>query len=67
MPLAAGGAFAATDLDGGGGEKREGWPVCLFQASQIRNSDIENTTHRIVRRVSFMGGAFFGYTRQGIR
>ena len=37
-----------------GGAKNEGWPLCLFQPSQSRNSEAENTTQRMVRRISFM-------------
>ena len=38
----------------GAGTKNDGCPLCLFQASQIRNSEAENTTQRMLRRMSVM-------------
>jgi len=53
---AAGGveAGALAALRAGGDPNSEGWPVCLFQASQSSTSDIVKTTHKSVRRISVM-------------
>ena len=54
-PLAAGSVTGAdADFATGEGPNSEGWPLCLFQASQISTSDIEKTTHSRVRRISVM-------------
>jgi hypothetical protein len=60
-PTAAGVAPEAAPTAAGliacaGGLKNDGCPLCLFQASQIRNKDIEKMTHNKVRRISVMGG-----------
>jgi hypothetical protein len=58
-PADAGGVTgpAAAGFVAGAGLKKDGCPLCLFHASQIRNRDIENTTQSRVRRISVMGGA----------
>ena len=52
-PVAGVGGAEATGL-GAGAPKMDGWPVCLFQASHSRTSDIVKTTHSRVRRISVM-------------
>ena len=52
---APGAAPAATAA--GRGLNMPGLPFCLFQASHSRTSETENTTQRMVRRMSFMGGS----------
>ena len=52
--VAAGGAAGAVVGAVGRGPKIDGSPWCLFQASHSRTSDIENTTHSRVRRISVM-------------
>jgi hypothetical protein len=52
-PVAGAGGAEATGL-GAGAPKMDGWPVCLFQASHSRTSDIVKTTHSRVRRISVM-------------
>ena len=54
-------AVAAGRVDG---PKKEGCPLCLFQASHRKNKDIVNTTHRTVRRISVMGPSRLGAGRQ---
>ena len=53
-PTLDAGTVAGAATRAGGGPKNEGWPLCLFQASQIRNSEAENTTQRMLRRMSVM-------------
>src|SRR5688572_13568894 len=52
---AAGGADAVAAGRGAGPPNRGGAPVCLFHASHSRTSDITNTSHNKVRRISVMG------------
>ena len=49
-------APVATALTGAGANI-DGLPLCLFQASHNRTSETENTTQRMVRRMSVMGGS----------
>ena len=56
--LAPWGAAEAAAVGRGGPPKIEGAPVCLFHASQSRTSDMVNTTHRRVRRISVMTGSW---------
>ena len=51
------GAAPATATAAGLGANIEVPPLCLFQASHNRKSETENTTQRMVRRMSVMGGS----------
>jgi len=53
----AGLAPGAAAVLRGGPPKIDGWPLCLFHASQSRTSDIVKTTQSRVRRISVMGGS----------
>jgi hypothetical protein len=55
LGTAAGGAEAVAAGRGAEPPNSGGAPVCLFHASHNRTSDITNTSHNKVRRISVMG------------
>ena len=66
-PTLGGRPAAGAATRAGGGPNNDGWPLCLFQASQIRNSETENTTQSKVRRISVMGAVSVeGGARNGL-
>ena len=54
--LAGAAPDAATGL-GTAGANIDGWPLCVFQASQSITSETENTIQRMERRMSVMDGS----------